>query len=148
DYEKLARSRVIEEDGRPSESAYPEYMDIEYGFTERPATVYEKLRFEVLGVWRSPVGSVLSVLWWALAWSLLARLAWKLKRNGWSLTPFRWPSVALGVLSLVIFIGMSFFAAYGWLLTPYSLNFFLFAFISGAVIAAILTRPKAVVQRD
>ena len=143
DYNQWARGRLVEEGGRPSRDAYPKY--IQYGFTARPATLYEKFYFEASGVVGSPIGSILSVLWWVSAWSLLARLAWRWKRNGWQLRPLKISSVAFSVLGLVAFVGMSFLAAYGWLLSPYSLDFFLFAFISGALIAAILTRPKAVV---
>lgn len=42
DYGNWAQGRIIEEEGRPSGDAYPELMDIEYGFTQRPATFIEK----------------------------------------------------------------------------------------------------------
>ncbi|WP_123618695.1 hypothetical protein L0Z65_04160 [Phaeobacter sp. BS52] len=148
DDKQWARGRIIEEEGRPPRDAYPEYMHINYGFSKRPATPIEKLRFEMAGVWGSPMGSALSVLWWVVTWSLLARLTWKWKRNGWQLRPFKITVFALAVRGLAVFIGMSFLAAYGWLLSPYSPYFFAFAFILGALIATILMRPKAVVQRD
>ncbi|MGR3823809.1 MAG: hypothetical protein ACU0A5_14670 [Salipiger marinus] len=148
EYKQWAWGRKIEEEGRPPRDAYPEYMDIQYGFSERTATLYEKFTFELAGVRNSPLGSALSVLWWVLAWSLLARPAWRWKRNDWQLRALTVSSVISGFLGVLAFIGMSFLAAYGWLLSPYSFYLFLLAFVLGALIAAILTRPKAVVQRD
>ncbi|MEP3437396.1 MAG: hypothetical protein ABJN75_11515 [Hoeflea sp.] len=148
DYKQWARSRIIEEEGRPPRDAYPEYMEIEYGFTERPATILERFAFEGIGVLRSPIRSALSVLWWALAWSFIVRPAWRWKRRNWQLRPLKVPSIALGVLGLLAFVGMGLVAVYGWLMQPYSPYFFLFAFVSGALIAAVLTRPKVAVQND
>ncbi|KZM42687.1 hypothetical protein [Labrenzia sp. OB1] len=148
DYKQWARSRIIEEEGRPPRDAYPEYMEIEYGFTERPATILERFTFEVVGVFKSPILSALSVLWWALAWSFIVRPAWKLKHRNWRLRPLKVSSMALGVLGMLAFVGMGLVAAYGWLIQPYSLYFFLFVFVSGALIAAVLTRPKVAVQEN
>jgi len=144
DYKQWARSRIIVEEGRPN--AYPEIMDIEYGFSQRPATFAETISFEVAGFLNAPGDTLLSVLWWGVAWSFIARLFWRLKRNGWQMLPMRGWAVVSGILSILAFLGMSFLAAYAWLLKPYSFHFFLFAFIMGALIAVALTRLKAVVE--
>lgn len=147
-YSHWARGRKIEQQSKPFKDAYPEYMDMHYGFTARPATFYEKLFFEVSAALSSPIGSALSVLWWVLAWLLLAHLTWKWKRGCWKLRPLKISSGALGVFSIVVLFVMSMLAAYGRLLFPYSPNFFSFSIILGGLIAAILTRPKEVTQRD
>lgn len=146
DFEQWARGRTIEGDGRPHGDAYPEYMDIEYGFTERPASFMERVEFEAIGVINSPIASLLAVLWWCAAWSFVSRIFWRWKRHGWQIFPVNGLPVVQGVLSTLAFLGMSFLAAYAWLLEPYSIIFFAFAFILGALLAAALTRPKAAVQ--
>ncbi|AZB56539.1 hypothetical protein EBL89_14980 [Cereibacter sphaeroides] len=56
-------------------------------------------------------------------------------------------SVALGLLGILTFVVMWIMTVVVWLtVEPYSIIFFLFVFVLGALIAAALTRPKAVVQ--
>lgn len=146
DYENWAQGRIIEEEGRPPGDAYPELMDIEYGFIQRPATFIEKILFNAQSIVNAPIATLLSVLWWAVAWSFVTRLVWKWKRNGWQLIPAKGWSVVLSFMSVTAFLGMSFLAAYMWELHPYSSYFFSFVFILGALIAGMLTRTKAVVK--
>ena len=142
DFEKWAQGRIIEEEGRPPPDAYPEYLEIEYGFTRRPATFVEKISFSAMSMVNSPIATLMSVLWWAIAWSFVARPFWRWKRNGLQTLPLKGWSVVLTVLSILAFLGMSFLAAYAWLLQPYSIHFFFFVFILGAVVAVVLTRKK------
>lgn len=139
DYKHWARGRLIAQEGRPPRDAYPEFMDIEYGFGERPATFIEMMFFEAAG------NFLLSVLWWGMAWSFIARPLWRLRRNGWLILPIRGWAVVSGILSIMAFLGMGFIAAFAWLLGPYSFQWFLLSFIMAALISAALTRPKAVV---
>lgn len=148
EYEKWAQGRIIEEEGRPPRDAYPEYLDIEYGFAQRPATFIEKISFSAVSMVNSPIATLLSVLWWAIAWSFVARPFWRWKRNGLQIIPLKGWSAALTVLSILAFLGMSFLAACAWLIQPYSIHFLFFVFILGAVIAVVLTRRKAVVEAD
>lgn len=141
-YEQWARGRLIVEEGRPSRDAYPEYMDIENGFTQRPAAFTEKVRIEAASILTAPISTLLSVLWWAGACSFVTRLFWRWRASGWKILPVRAKAVVSVFVSFLIFLWMSFLAAYAWLLQPYSDIFFAFAFLSGALIAAILTRPK------
>lgn len=142
DHEQWARGRIIEEEGRPPRDAYPEYIDIEYGFTQRSATFMEKISFDAAGILNAPIVTLLSILWWCVAWSFVARLLWRWKRNGWQTSPLRGWAVVLGVLSVLALLGMSLLAAYAWLLEPYSVYFSWFVFSIGGLLAAILTRPK------
>ncbi|MGP3725920.1 hypothetical protein [Cereibacter sphaeroides] len=147
DYSKWTRDRLIEAEGRPPNDAYPEYMDIEYGFTSRHATFREVVFHEAIDVARSPITSTFALLWWIGAWACVLRPAWKWKRNSFRLRPFKVWSVALGVLGILTFVVMWIMTVVVWLtVEPYSILFFLFVFVLGAVIAAVLTRPKAVVQ--
>ena len=146
DYEHWSRGRIVEEDGRPPRDAYPEYMDIDYGFTQRSATFQEKIAFDVVGILNTPIATLIAVLWWGVAWSFVARVFWRLKRNRWQVFPLKGWAVVLGVLSVVAFFGMSFLAAYAWLLKPYSACFFWFVFSVGALIGVVWTRPKADIQ--
>lgn len=146
DYENWAEGRLIEEQGRPPGDAYPEHMDIEYGFTQRPATFMEKILFNAQSIVNAPIATLLSVFWWAVAWSFVTRLVWRWKRNGWQLIPLKGWSVVISFMSVVAFLGMSFLAAYMWELFPYSAYFFSFVFILGALIAGMLTRTRAVVK--
>nr|WP_172600875.1 hypothetical protein [Cereibacter sphaeroides] len=55
--------------------------------------------------------------------------------------------MALGLLGILTFVVMWIMTVVVWLtVEPYSIIFFLFVFVLGALIAAALTRPKAVVQ--
>jgi hypothetical protein len=148
DHEQWVRSRKIEEAGRPARDAYPEYMDIEYGFTQRPATFSEKISFEAVAIFNAPAATLLSVLWWSLAWLFVVRLVWAWKRKGWSILPIRIRSVTFGILSILAFVVMCILALYGWLQQPYSSYYFFFVFFAGALIAAVLTRPKEAVEKN
>ncbi len=139
DYEHWARGRIVEEEGKPPRDAYPEYMDIEYGFTQRTATFQEKIAFDVIGILNAPIATLLAVLWWCLAWSFIARAFWRIKRNGWRALPVKGRAA---FLSVVAFSGMSFLAAYAWFLEPYSAYFFWFVFLMGAVVAFAVMRPR------
>lgn len=145
DYENWAQGRIIEEEGRPPGDAYPELMEIEYGFTQRPATFMEKMLFNAQSIMNAPIATLLSVFWWAVAWSFVTRHFWKWKRNGWHLMPLKGWSVVMSFMSVVAFLGMSFLAAFMWELHPYSAYFFSFVFVLGALIAGMLTRTKAAV---
>lgn len=148
DYEHWVRSRIIEEAGRPARDAYPEDMDIEYGFTQRPATFWEKISFEAVAIFNAPVATLLSVLWWSFAWLFVVRLVWAWKRKGWAILPVKIVSVIFGILSILAFLVMSILAHYDWLQQPYSSYYFFFVFFAGALIAAVLTRPKEAVEKS
>jgi hypothetical protein len=142
DYEQWARGRVIEKEGKPLRDAYPEYMDIEYGFTQRSTTFMENITVGFGGILKAPVAAIFAIMWWSLAWSFIARLAWHWKRNGWAILPLRASAVAIGVFRITAFLGMSSLAAYTWLLEPYSFYYFFIVFMAGALLAAVLTRPR------
>jgi hypothetical protein len=146
DYERWALGRRIEEDGKPPLDAYPEYMGIEYGFTQRPATFIERIEFDAHRILSAPIATLLAILWWSVAWSFVARPFWRLKRNEWQVSPMTGWAIILGVLSVLVFSLMSLFAAYAWFLEPYSIYYFAFVFTFGALLAANLTRPKAAVR--
>lgn len=143
DFPNWAPGRLIEVDGKPHPDAYPELMGLEYGFTTRPAGFIERVAFNARSLFSSPVESSLAVLWWCFVCSLVARPIWKWKRNGWRIWPARWSSIAVLVVRAVLFLWMSFLAAYSWALGPYSLMYFSFVFSLGALFAIALTRPKA-----
>lgn len=148
DYENWARGRIIEVDGRPSGDSYPELMDIEYGFTQRPATFLEKISFNAQSIRNAPVATLLAVLWWAAAWSIVTHVVWKWKRSGWQLLPLKiWP-VFVSFLSVLTSLGMSYLAACLWVLHPYSSYFFSFVFVLGALIAVVLTRTKEAAESN
>jgi hypothetical protein len=140
-YEQWKRSRIVVKDGHPLEDAYPEYMDIDYGFNQRPATFIEIISFEAKGILKAPIASLLWVLWSCATWSLMARLVWQWKGHGFHILPINWWAIFKGALSILAFIGMNFLGAIVSL-QPLSDYFFLFVFIVGGVLAAILTRPK------
>lgn len=141
DLEQWGRGRTIVEDGRPSRDAYPEYMDISYGFIERPATIAEKISFEVAGVAHAPGSTLFAIFWWCLALVPMARLFWRWRVNGWSIRPVRFSGVLVVFLSLLVFLAMGFLAVFSLLYVPYSLLFFLFVFTLGGTAAFVVTRP-------
>jgi hypothetical protein len=145
DYEQWARGGTIEKDGRPTR--YPGH-ELAYGFTQRPATVIEKLDFLFVRILLAPVATIFSILWWTAAWSFVARLLWHWKRNRWAILPIRAAAVGWGFSSILAFLGMSFVAAYAWFIKPSSDHYLLLVFVAGALIAAILTRPREALQKS
>jgi hypothetical protein len=139
-YDQWARRGIIEEEGKPT--AYPEWMDIEYGFTKRLATFIEIVTLEAKGILISPIGSILSILWWGVACSFASRQVWRWKYYGWKMMPFKVDSVFMSALGVLVFIGMSALAFYGWILNPYSVYYFIFTFPFGALLSIVLSRPK------
>ena len=79
--EQWGRGRAIVEDGRPSGDAYPEYMDISYGFIERPATFAEKISFKAAGIAHAPGSTIFAIFCWCLALVPMARLFWRWRGN-------------------------------------------------------------------
>lgn len=143
-YDQWARRGIIEKEGKPT--AYPEWMDIEYGFTTRPATFIEIVLFEAKGIFISPIGSIISILWWGVACSFASRQVWRWKYYGWKFIPFKMDSIFLSVLGILVFVGMSALAFYGWMLNPYSVYYFIFAFTVGALLSIVLSRPKVSIE--
>lgn len=139
DFDQWARGRTIVEDGRPLGDAYPEYMDISYGFSEHPATFSEKISFEIEGIVYAPTLTLFAILWWCLALVPMARLFWRWRANDWQIKPVRFTQVLVVFLSVLVFLAMGFLAVFSLLYVPYSILFFLFVFTLGATMAFVAT---------
>lgn len=142
DFDQWGRVRTIVEDDRPSRDAYPEYIDISYGFIERPATFAEKISFEVAGIAHAPGLTLFAIFWWCLALVPMARLFWRWRGNDWEIKPVRISGVLLVLLNITIFLTMGFLAVFSLLYAPYSILFFLFVFTLGGTVAFVVTRPR------
>ena len=141
DPDQWVRGRLIVEGGRPSRDAYPEYMDISYGFIERPATIAEKISFEIAGMAHAPGSTLFAIFWWCLALLPIARLFWRWRVNEWRIESVRFSGVFAVLLSLLVFLAMGLLALISVLHAPYSLLFFLFVFTLGGTAAFLFTWP-------
>lgn len=142
DFDQWGRGRTIVEDGRPSGDAYPEHMDISYGFFQRPATFPEKISFEFAGIAHAPGSTLFAIFWWSLALASLARLFWRWRGNDWKIKPVRLSGVVVAFLSVTAFLAMAFLAVLSLLYVPYLFLFFLFVFTLGGTVAFVVTRPR------
>lgn len=126
----------LEENGRPN--SYPEHMGEAFGFTRRPATIAEILRFEIAGLVQFWLTTLIAITWWTLFWLLVLPVFRRKPRR---------PGVV--AISLRLFAGALLIlpAAFSWTISPYSLFYLSFVFLMGAVIAHILGKPVAVTQK-
>ncbi len=141
DFDQWERGRTIVEDGRPSGDAYPEHIDITYGFIGRPATFAEKITFEFAGIAQAPGSTLFAIFWWFLALAPMARLFWRWRSNDWKIKPVRFSGVLVVFWSVTVFLAMAFLAVFFLLYAPYSVLFFLFVFSLGGTVAFVVTRP-------
>ncbi len=141
DLDQWGRGRTIVEDGRPSRDAYPEYMDISYGFREHPATFVEKVSFEVAGIAYAPRLTLFAIFWWCLTLVPVARLFWRWRANDWKIKPVRFSRVLVVILSFLAFLTMGVLAVISLFYFPTSVLFFLFVFTLGGSVAFAATRP-------
>lgn len=141
DFDKWARGRIIVENDRPSDDAYPLDIDTSYGFIERPATFAEMILFEVAGIAYAPRSTIFAVFWWSLALAPMAHLFWRWRGNGWKIKPVRFLGVLTVFLSIATFLAMGFLAVLSQIYAPYSVLFFLFVFTLGGTVAFVITHP-------
>ncbi|CUH54031.1 hypothetical protein [Shimia marina] len=141
DFDHWGRRRTIVENGRPSGDAYPEYINISYGFIERRATFADKLSFEVAGIAHAPGSTLFAIFWWCLALAPMARLFWCWRANDWKIKPVQFSGVLKVLLSVTTFLGMTCLAVFSLLYVPYSILFFVFVFTLGGMLAFVITRP-------
>lgn len=142
DLSSRALGPVIEEQGKPLRTAYPEDMGQNFGFAQRPATLLEIVRFEGDKVMSFPLVAVLSLIWWTLTALLYAPLAWRLYLNKGRLQPWNLSSVLLILLRLGGVAGLLFIAIVGWAWEPYSIYYASFFALLGLIVALFLSRPK------
>lgn len=57
-------SELLEEGGEPNN--YPEYLEEEYGFYQRKASLLEIVKHEALSIDSRPLTTVAAVIWWAI----------------------------------------------------------------------------------
>lgn len=143
EYQLWLRSRQIEMDDQPLGEPYADDPYLEYGFAQRPATLSEKLSFDAKGILQTPIVSLLSILWWSVACSFLARPLWRWKRARQQLSSVSNWSIVLGIVSSLPFWVMSYLATVIWSHAPYSQYFLFYVFTAGALVATVLARPKA-----
>ena len=143
DFYHWARSDIrIKDNGKPT--AFPEYLGIQYGFTQRPVTLSERFVFNVLRIWDAPFLTFLSILWWSVAWSGVARLFWRLKRRKRWFVPWDPGIVGLGFISVLFFGIMSSLAWFLNSFAPISADYFWSVFLLGLLLAIVLMRPRPV----
>lgn len=133
---------VIEEQGKPLRTAYPEDMGQNFGFAQRPATLLEIIRFEGDKVLSFPIVAGFSLIWWTLTALLYTPLAWQVYLNKGHLSPWNLWSVLLILLRLGGVVGFLFIAIVGWAWEPYSIYYASFFALLGLIIALFLSRPK------
>ena len=71
---------VVEDAGKPFRWAYPEDMEVSYGFRTREATWGEVLYYELYSIISHPLLGLIAVLWWSAIAALLVPLMWSLVR--------------------------------------------------------------------
>ena len=133
---------VIEEQGKPLRTAYPEDMGQNFGFAQRPATFLEIIRFEGDKVLSFPIVAGLSLIFWTLTALLYTPLAWQVYLNKGHLKPWNLSSALLILLRLGGVVGFLFIAIVGWAWDPYSIYYASFFALLGLIIALFLSRPK------
>ncbi|MDE4173277.1 hypothetical protein PXK01_03865 [Phaeobacter sp. PT47_59] len=129
---------VIEQDGKPMPTAYPEHMGQSFGFLVRSATWAEILLFEASKIISSPISACLALLWWTAIASLLTFTFWRIGRPD-----FRGAATVLwAVLRLAAAAGLFSATVKAWGWAPYSPYYAAFFAMSGALCALVLTRPR------
>lgn len=134
-------SELLEEGGEPNN--YPEYLEKEYGFYQRKASLLEIAKYEALSIASLPLKTVAAVIWWTIMWFLITPLFWRLKQNRWRIKNSSIIAGFLIFLRVALVTVLVFIAAYGWLLDPYSLYFLAFVVTLGAALALVITKPRA-----
>lgn len=137
-----ASGPVIEDEGKPLRTAYPEDMGQNFGFAPRPATFLEIVRFESDKVISFPIVAGFSLIWWTLTALLYTPLAWRLYLNKGRLQPWNLSSILLILLRLAGVVGFLFIAIVGWAWEPYSIYYASFFALLGLIAALFLSRPK------
>ncbi|MCP4070806.1 MAG: hypothetical protein GY742_03585 [Hyphomicrobiales bacterium] len=133
-------TELLEKNGKPE--TYPEYRMEEYGFTKYEASFTDVMKYEAQSIMASPISTAILVVWWTVIWSLVTPLFWRFKGSGWRIRNASAFAALLIVLRLVCVAALVLATAYGWLLDPYSLYFFIFVVLFGATVALMLTKPK------
>jgi len=137
-------TELLEVSGKPQK--YPSYNMEEYGFSKRKASVIEIVKYEALSIAASPFLTVVALVWWFVIGWLICPLYWRLKENTWRIREFSFTVFVEVILRLVCISVLVVLAGYGWLLEPYSLPYFIFVSLSGAVLALFITKPKLKTQ--
>jgi hypothetical protein len=125
---------ALEEDGRPIK--YPEYKMTEFGFEQRRATAAEIARAEFKGVIQSGLVTAIAIAWWMLFWLLILPVAKRLL-GGKGRPGF--VSIVLRLLAAALMVPVT---AYCWLLSPYSVFYFAFVLITGAIVAWLMMNMR------
>ncbi|MBO6756152.1 MAG: hypothetical protein JJ902_07480 [Roseibium sp.] len=137
-YEEWTPGELFVKEGKPAN--YPEYMESDFGFAQRPAAFAEILSIEFAKVVRAPLATALAIAWWGAIWAPVAIVFIRWRRNYWRSNRFTVLSLVIILLGLAISAIMVVLAAYAWLMRPYSLYYGLFGCVSGAVISLLIAR--------
>lgn len=125
---------LIDKDGQPL--VRPEDILSGFGFTGRPATLGEVVRFETTGLLDSWQTTGIALIWWTTFWVLLLPVTrFIVGRNELS-------SIGTLVTLLLRTAGallMIPITAYAWLMAPYSVVYLAFVVVFGAMAAHLMT---------
>lgn len=125
---------MIEKDGQPL--SLPEDITSGFGFSGRPATLGEVIKFETAGLLASWPTTGLALIWWTAFWVLLRPVTRfvigrsELSGIGTLLTLLLRTAGALLMIPIT---------AYAWLMAPYSVVYLAFVVLAGAVAAHLMT---------
>ncbi len=104
----------------------------------RVPSLSERLLIEAALTADHPLRFLLLIVWWTLAWILIARLGWKWW-NHRKIASVRVLSILSVTTHLIVFTFMVVIVAFGWSLEPYSAIYGLFICLIGALSAFLLT---------
>lgn len=125
---------LIEKDGQPL--ILPEDISSDFGFSGRPATLGEIVRFETAGLLASWPTTGIALIWWTAFWILVLPVARflighsKLSSIGTLITLLLRTAGALLMIPIT---------AYAWLMAPYSVVYLAFVVLAGAMAAHLMT---------
>ncbi len=142
DHENWVIGSIIEDQGRPLHTAYPEEMGQGFGFKHRPATYLEIIKYEGDKIKSYPLLAGLTLLWWTLIALSFASLLWRLLQNKGRIKSITTQAAALILLRIMGAATLLSLTLAGWIWEPYSLYFAGFFAVLGTLLALIFTRPR------
>lgn len=139
DPESWAIGPVIEDQGRPLGTAYPEDMGQNFGFRQRPASYFEIMKYEGDKIKSYPILALVTLLWWTLIASLIVPPLYRICRNKGRIQSVTINTVVLALLRTGAAIALLFVTIVGWAWEPYSLYFAGFFALIGLFITLLLS---------
>lgn len=124
---------LIEKDGLPL--SLPEDIASGYGFSGRPATLGEIIRFETSGLLASWPTTGVALIWWTAFWVLLLPVTRFITGRSELSSIGTLVTLLLRTAGALLMIPIT---AYAWLMAPYSVVYLAFVVVAGAAAAHLV----------